>query len=112
MPTKRPSKKRREQAGRPRSRRSGKPNVYVQPADNRAREEAEQSAPAVSVGAPAMAGTTGVAARPRASRRQQGRQRSEVFARTLPSELRKLSILVVLVAIALTALTLIMRQTA
>ena len=110
MPTKRPSKKRSVQAGRQRSRRSSKPNVYVQSTESRSRnEEAQESAPAVSVGAPAP---TGVTVRPRGSRRQQGRQRSEVFARTLPSELRKLSVLVVVVAIVLAALTVVMRQSA
>ena len=57
---------------------------------------------------PAIGGTP-VVTRSRSAQRRQGRQRSEVFARSLPAELRKLSVLVAAVAVALVVLTIALR---
>ena len=117
MPPKRPARKRNQKSPRQRGRRESTPNVYVQGSESRRQEDAPTRATAAvpaaagrgPSGLAATSGGTPVITRARSGQRRQGRQRSEVFARSLPAELRKLSILVAAVAVALAVLTVVLR---
>ena len=109
MPGKRPAKKRATRTPRQRSKRESRPNVYVQSKEAQRPQDQDETGTSPSPGS--TTSTRIAAARPRSVRRQ-GRQRSEVFARTLPAELRKLSVLVGGIAVILAVLTVVLRQTA
>ena len=116
MPPKRPARRRNPKTPRQRGRRESKPNVFVQGSESRRQDDATARAAAPVPAAERepssrsdISGGTPVVTRSRSGQRRQGRQRSEVFARSLPAELRKLSILVAAVVVALTVLTVFLR---